>query len=134
MAINISKIVRMFSGVMIFILTSTVLLSFSNDVSKAEQPVSRDQSGFVDGVADVRSPAFGAKGDGRADDTVAIQAAIDRYARVYLPAGVYRINSKVGLSLRTGTQLLETGAQRLCSSQCQAVEPLRIWRHTERDL
>jgi hypothetical protein len=47
--------------------------------------------------ADVR--AFGAKGDGEADDTVAIQAAINfsgpRHSVVYLPRGAYRITSRL---------------------------------------
>lgn len=60
-------------------------------------------------VANVRGAAFGAKGDGQADDTAAIQAAIDQYDRVHIPAGIYRINPKVGLILRTGTQLSGDG-------------------------
>ncbi len=59
---------------------------------------------------------FGAKGDGVADDTVAIQAAIDSISQtssgspsrgggtVYFPGGVYRITS--GLLLGWGTRLL----------------------------
>ena len=41
---------------------------------------------------DVKS--FGAKGDGRTDDTAALQAAFDRLDNgvvIYLPAGTYRI-------------------------------------------
>lgn len=36
---------------------------------------------------------FGAKADGVADDTVAIQAALDAYSHVYFPDGVYMINA-----------------------------------------
>lgn len=47
--------------------------------------------------ADVR--AFGAKGDGEADDTAAIQAAIDfsgpRQSVVYFPRGAYKIRSRL---------------------------------------
>lgn len=57
----------------------------------------------------VRSAPFRAKGNGRADDTAAIQAAIDASARVYLPSGVYRINPRVGLRVRTGTQIIGDG-------------------------
>ena len=38
---------------------------------------------------------FGAVGDGVADDTAAIQAAIDTNSRVYLPAGTYAISSSL---------------------------------------
>jgi hypothetical protein len=47
------------------------------------------------GVVDVTKPPYGAKGDGRTDDTDAINRALaenpDRGAIVYLPNGVYRI-------------------------------------------
>ncbi|WOK35112.1 glycosyl hydrolase family 28-related protein [Sphingomonas sp. C3-2] len=59
--------------------------------------------------ANVRLPPFGARGDGRTDDTAAIQAAIDSSERVYLPKGVYLINPQIGLHIRTGTQLIGSG-------------------------
>jgi len=47
------------------------------------------------GVIDVTKPPYGAKGDGRADDTDAINRALaehnDRGAIVWLPNGIYRI-------------------------------------------
>ena len=53
------------------------------------------------GVVNVQT--LGAKGDGRADDTAAIQRAIDRApdARVFLPRGDYRITKPLVLGLRT---------------------------------
>ena len=44
-------------------------------------------------VADVR--AYGAKGDGQTDDTVAIKAALGTGANVYLPRGTYRITDSL---------------------------------------
>src|SRR5436190_12758771 len=48
----------------------------------------------VTGVRD-----FGAKGDGKADDTAAIQAALDHAAKAspicFLPPGLYRINGSL---------------------------------------
>ncbi|RYU61920.1 hypothetical protein EWI61_03790 [Methylolobus aquaticus] len=53
------------------------------------------------GVVNVQT--LGAKGDGRADDTAAIQRAIDRApdAKVFLPRGDYRITKPLVLGLRT---------------------------------
>ncbi|RPI96599.1 MAG: hypothetical protein EHM39_10720, partial [Chloroflexi bacterium] len=38
---------------------------------------------------------FGAVGDGIADDTAAIQAAVNAGGVVYIPAGIYRISSSI---------------------------------------
>ena len=50
---------------------------------------------------------FGARGDGTADDTAAIQAAIDAAngGTVYLPPGTYRITSPINITV-TGTVLI----------------------------
>jgi hypothetical protein len=74
---------------------------------------------FADSVArgDVR--AFGAVGDGRADDTAAIQRAVDtlQQGTVYLPAGVYRITAPItlrpGLSLVGEPDRVEVGGSTL---------------------
>ena len=41
---------------------------------------------------------FGAKGDGKTDDTAAIQAAIDVAKSIFFPAGTYRITGSITLS------------------------------------
>lgn len=55
----------------------------------------------------VRDPLYGAKGDGRADDTAAIQRALDAAGLgggiVYLPAGEYRLEGS--LSVPEGVEL-----------------------------
>lgn len=51
----------------------------------------------------VREPGIGAVGDGKADDTDALQKAIDRYTKVFLPKGTYKITRT--LILRKNTQL-----------------------------
>lgn len=61
------------------------------------------------GAVNVRDPRFGARGDGRTDDTSAIQRAIDLHASVYLPPGVYLVDPRRGLRLRNGTQIRGAG-------------------------
>lgn len=65
------------------------------DVPGATQPPSAT-TGLVSHVYDVRSPRFGARGDGVSDDWAAIQAAINaapESSTVYLPTGAYRITA-----------------------------------------
>jgi hypothetical protein len=61
-------------------------------------------------VVDVR--AFGAVGDGVTDDTAAIQAAIDNADVVYIPAGVYAIDT---ITISKPTKIIGSGVERnLC--------------------
>lgn len=59
---------------------------------------------------------FGARGDGKADDTAAIQRAVTAMAalpeggHVYFPEGVYRITGAIGIPFATGWKI--TGASR----------------------
>ena len=62
----------------------------------------------------VRSPAYGATGNGGTDDTAAVQAAITAAAvlggTVYFPAGTYRITAQLtGLTGSYGVKLLGDG-------------------------
>lgn len=63
----------------------------------------REDSWRDPGVTNARIEPFGARGDGIADDTAAIQAAIDAGKPVFLPKGTYRISSP--LVLGAGTRL-----------------------------
>jgi len=56
------------------------------------------------GCANVKDAAFGAVGDGEADDTAAIQKAVDTSEVVFLPKGVYRVTRT--LTLRADTKLI----------------------------
>lgn len=76
--------------------------SFDADVEAAGSTAPRPLSGRFGEEANVRD--FGAVGDGSADDTAALQAAIDTGRTVYLPRGDYRV---------TGELLLWTRGQRV---------------------
>ena len=62
------------------------------------------------GAVDVRT--FGAKGDGREDDTISIQAAIDSLpasgGRVWIPPGTYMVDAVRSICLNSGVTLLMT--------------------------
>jgi hypothetical protein len=66
----------------------------------------------IPGIANVFD--YGAKGDGRADDTAAIQKAIDEHDDVFLPKGYFRLTRP--LVLRPETRLL--GAAKNLSFLC----------------
>lgn len=59
------------------------------------------------GIANVKAPPYGALGDGLADDTAALQRAVDEHDAVLLPRGVYRLTHT--LDLRPNTKLLGVG-------------------------
>jgi hypothetical protein len=59
------------------------------------------------GAANVKAAPYGAKGDGRADDTTAIQRAINENEIVFLPKGCYRLTRTV--ELKPHTKLIGVG-------------------------
>jgi hypothetical protein len=59
------------------------------------------------GAASVKAARYGARGDGRADDTGALQRAIDENEIVFLPKGCYRLTRT--LQLRPATKLIGLG-------------------------
>lgn len=59
------------------------------------------------GAASVKAARYGARGDGRADDSQAIQRAIDENEIVFLPKGCYRLTRT--LELRPNTKLIGLG-------------------------
>jgi hypothetical protein len=82
----------------------------------------RNDANFVnvkDAVKMTGAPGI-AKGDNTANDTKAIQWAIDHFEKVYLPYGTYRIDST--LYLRSKTQL--TGAGKVFT----IIQPLDTWK------
>jgi hypothetical protein len=61
-----------------------------------------------------------AKGDGTANDTKALQWAVDHFDKVFIPSGTYRIDST--LFLRSKTQL--TGSGKVFS----IIQPMNTWK------
>lgn len=59
------------------------------------------------GAVNVRTAPFGAKGDGKTDDTAALQRAIDAAEIVFLPKGCYRLTHP--LELKPLTKLIGVG-------------------------
>jgi hypothetical protein len=59
------------------------------------------------GAANVKDASYGAKGDGRTDDTSAIQRAIDEHEIVFLPKGCYLLTRT--LELKPQTKLVGVG-------------------------
>lgn len=59
------------------------------------------------GAVNVKAPPYAARGDGRTDDTAALQRAIDEHEVVFLPKGYYRLTRT--LELRPRTKLIGVG-------------------------
>ncbi|MDH7571044.1 MAG: glycosyl hydrolase family 28-related protein, partial [Armatimonadota bacterium] len=78
-----------------------------NDLQARHLP-EPDFPGFESvGAANVKAAPCGAKGDGRSDDTAAIQRAVDEHQVVFLPKGCYRITRPI--RLRPDTRLIGAG-------------------------
>ena len=60
-----------------------------------------------EGAANVKAAPYNARGDGEADDTSAIQRAIEENDAVFLPKGYYRVSRTI--KLRPGTKLVGVG-------------------------
>ncbi len=59
------------------------------------------------GAASVKSTPYAARGDGRSDDTAALQRAIDEHEIVFLPKGCYLLTKP--LELKPNTKLIGVG-------------------------
>ncbi len=95
-----------FFTVVSLVLTTTVSAQLQ-DVSKSSSPI----ASIAPAGPSVRD--FGAKGDGKADDTAAIEAAVKAAAgAVYFPKGDYRISRTIRIDLDAAgrTSFVGTGA------------------------
>jgi hypothetical protein len=68
-------------------------------MAKAETATTVEYGNKYENNGEINVRMFGAKGDGIADDTVAVQAALDYGGAIYFPAGIYIISSP--LQIRT---------------------------------
>lgn len=91
--------------------TTSCLASGSGTIATIDW---RERSDWINVKKDVL-PA--ARGDGITDDTLALQAALNRIGKspgdpkvVYLPAGTYRITKTIGITEREGGMLIGQGA------------------------
>lgn len=96
-----------------------------------------DQSGLRQKVIDPTHPAFGARGDGVTDDSIALQAAIDAAATVggivQFPAGNFK--STLSLQLRSNVSLVGQGRGTILSvADTRGVRASGISHATIRDL
>ena len=88
--------------------------AYSSTLSAAQVNYNEGSAGAVD--RSVRSRLqdsvsvkdFGAVGNGVADDTAAIQAALDASLSVYIPSGTYKVSAQ--LDLQTGSTLFGDGS------------------------
>jgi hypothetical protein len=74
-----------------------------------------------DDTVSVKDSSFGAKGDGKTDDTAAIQKAIDTHEKVFLPAGMYAISQP--LRLRKDTKLFGLALKNTAIVQADSWKP-----------
>ncbi|WP_057911628.1 glycosyl hydrolase family 28-related protein [Peribacillus muralis] len=112
--ISIKKILLLFNILLLIIFIILVYLFFSGNIKFSDNSIRS-------GIINVKSPPYNAKGDGKHDDTKAIQKAIndlvDGGGIIYLPKGSYNISSslkiKDGITLRgigsLGTIIRNTG-------------------------
>ena len=85
-------------------ITSVEMDSSSPPSNMLSQHIWERLPSFEDSDArNVRDADIGAVGDGKTDDTEALQKAIDHYTKVFLPGGTYRISRT--LMLREDTKL-----------------------------
>jgi hypothetical protein len=106
--------------------TGSTLIGFQQSGTGAEP---RDVQGKLREQVSVRD--FGAVGDGVADDTAAIQAAINSGAkRIYLPEGTYRLTSHLSIT-SNGTTFF--GANRRSTQLLQATDSADILRVSAQD-
>ena len=97
----------------LIVLSLVAALGYSPFGSPAKATGAADFIGPFLSWANVKTH-FGARGDGLADDTAAIQAALDQLgpstATIYFPAGTYRVTDTLRLSKRIHVNLIGDGS------------------------
>ncbi len=116
--------------------------------AEAPPTPSAERKAYVEGLADIQSVSgqveenkrlsvrdFGAKGDGKTDDTDAIQQALDRAKKnttVYFPAGVYPVSRPLVLHPSNGVTLVGDGHATVLAATTPMKQLLRIKKNAYR--
>lgn len=84
-------------------------------IAEAQKILDEIKYGDNTGGSTINVKQLGAVGDGFTDDSAVVQSAINNYATVIIPEGVYRVS---GLALRSGVRIVGENATMKITNDC----------------